>query len=134
MPSAIARMYCGGFAVAADGRMTNPDHVPIDDQIQKIFCVDEPQIKAACTLAGIAEIASDETGDIVFEFLKETPKAIAVLKGERFASLWNYAEALAVHLTKLVNATNETAGASEQAGTHIYLDGYFRKRPKSAHV
>ena len=138
MPTVIARIYTpDGFVVAADGRDFHfESSTVLSESVQKIFRISNPNRELAYSFTGTAGITPKDSGNVVFNMIGETTKAVEELSQRKFRSLWHYADALRETLWPLPETAIQALRSFESPlqETTIFLDGYYEGRPKRAHI
>ena len=123
--------------VAADGRKGHLEtHRVVDDNVQKVFSIQQPGRELAYALSGTVVITAKDNEETLYDFVVETAKAVKELSARKLRSLWHYAEALSDLLLPLPDealAALDTFDENLQA-TIIFLIGYYDGRPKCAHI
>jgi hypothetical protein len=143
MSTAIARIYTReGFVIAADGRESDQSGNVRSDRVQKIFSVEHPCRRLAYTIAGKIQLTQlFSPGEVLFDFVGETSKALEDLAHSKCRSLIDFSRALADKLmfplsdakTARLSAT-PPGFANSESNTHIFIDGYYNHLPKRTHI
>jgi hypothetical protein len=140
MPTAIARVYTSeGFVIAADGLKTRSDTGMVaSNSERKIFEIEQPGRCLAYAFAGAVQLTSQDSDEILFDFIARTKEAADRLAKERPRSLWHYTERLAEEIEASLDLVKEASGtfdpALESQQTYILMDGYYGKHPKRLSV
>src|ERR1700681_4280572 len=111
MPTAICRIYTReGFRVSADGRkiIIAPGQYETKEEIQKIFPLETPGGKLACSFGGTVGHGAADDDQIVFAFPGRTAAAAEELKDARPETLYEYAQMLATALHRSLLAVQQT--------------------------
>lgn len=153
MPTAISRIYTKeGFVVAADSRSQNSETGENCDSTQKIFLVNKPGILLAYSLAGTVGITPTNSAEIIFDFYRESSRAIESdrVRNARPKTLHEYAdlfsnevyERLSREIEKQPDAYFQEEGyQARETGpdggfkiVQIWFDGYYIGVASSARV
>lgn len=144
MPTAICRIYSRGvFLVAGDGRkltfvMGKP--LEIKEDMQKIFPLETPGGKIACSFGGTVGLGPNDSRKIAFAFVRRTQRAARDLRESRPKTLYAYARMLSVPLYRSLQIVQKNGRISpfdegdepKETGSTIvwvFLDGYFKGKP-----
>lgn len=134
--TAISRIYTAeGFVVASDSKEINtlkPDEVRED--VQKIFPLTTPGLALSCAVAGTARL-TDADG-VAFDFTKEVSVAGAAIADGKSRSWPEYVAALTRAISKRMDAARQSSSREifGSVETHIFLNGFYRRHPRSARV
>jgi hypothetical protein len=142
MPTAICRIYTHeGFRVTADGRKIT---VVMDNQfetkeyVQKIFPLQTPGGKLACSFGGTVGLGPKDSKKIAFAFARRTKLAARDLTERRPTTLRAYTRMLSASLYRSLLAVQKSGriAAFDEAPdiVWVFLDGYFKGKASRMRV